>query len=315
MIEQAAEGVPLQYYFPESKRGDALRLFGQTPEMLKVFESLTRTKYPFEKYSQIAVHDFLIGGMENVSATTLTDTRFPDARSEEDYSGRYSRPDRNHIELVAHELAHMWFGDLVTAKHWPHLWLNEGFATYFQALYTREELGEDEFRHDMLAKAETYFDEDENMYRRAIVDDVYVYSDDVFDACAYEKAAWMIHQLRYIMGDEVFFDATSEYLRRFSRANVDTHDYMRVVEEKSGLSLELYFEQAFYRGGHPEFEVSYSWDESSHSAEVHRETDPAGRRCHAGVLPAMRPDVLHPRSRRRGEERREALETGTARLA
>jgi aminopeptidase N len=268
VIEDVAEGVPLQYYFPESKREDALRLFGLTPDMLKVFESLTRNKYPFEKYSQVAVHDFLIGGMENVSATTLTDTRFPDERSEEDYAARYSRPDRNHVELVAHELAHMWFGDLVTAKHWSHLWLNEGFATYFQALYTREKFGEDEFRHDMHSKAETYFEEDESMYRRAIVDDVYVHPDDVFDSYAYDKAAWMIHQLRYILGDDLFFDATSEYLKRFAGANADTHDYMKVMEEKSGLSLEGYFDQAFFKAGHPEFEVAYSWDEGSHTAEV-----------------------------------------------
>jgi aminopeptidase N len=268
MIEDEAEGVPLQYYFPESKRGDALRLFGLTPDMLRVFESLTRTKYPYEKYSQVAVHDFLIGGMENVSATTLTDTRFPDERSEEDYAARYSRPDRSHVELVAHELAHMWFGDLVTAKHWPHLWLNEGFATYFQALYTKEKFGEDEFRHDMLSKADSYFEEDESMYRRAIVDDVYVYSDDVFDSYAYEKAAWMIHQLRYILGDDLFFDATAEYLRRFARSNADTHDYRKVLEEKSGLSLEGYFEQAFFKGGHPEFEVGFSWDEGTRTAQV-----------------------------------------------
>jgi aminopeptidase N len=268
VIEDEAEGVPLQYYFPESKRGDALRLFGLTPDMLRVFESLTRTKYPFEKYSQVAVHDFMIGGMENVSATTLTDTRFPDERSEEDYAARYSRPDRNHVELVAHELAHMWFGDLVTAKHWSHLWLNEGFATYFQALYTREKFGEDEFRHDMLSKADSYFEEDDSMYRRAIVDDTYIYADDVFDSYAYEKSAWMIHQLRYILGEDLFFDATSEYLRRYAASNADTHDYMKVLEEKSGLSLEGYFEQAFFKAGHPEFEVSYSWDEGSHTAEV-----------------------------------------------
>ena len=268
MTEEEAEGVVLQYYFPESKRADAPRLFGMTPDMLKVFESLTRTKYPYEKYSQIAVHDFMIGGMENVSATTLTDTRFPDARSEEDYMARYSRPDRNHIELVAHEFAHMWFGDLVTAKHWSHLWLNEGFATYFQALYTEKKYGKDEFRHDMVSKAEGYFEEDETMYRRAIVDDTYVYADDVFDGYAYEKAAWMIHQLRYILGDDLFFKATGEYLKRFARANADTHDYMKVVEEVSGLSLEGYFEQAFYKAGHPDFEVSYSWDEATRTAEV-----------------------------------------------
>jgi aminopeptidase N len=268
VIEEEAEKVPLQYYFPESKRADAQRLFRLTPDMLRVFESLTQVKYPFEKYSQITVHDFVIGGMENVSATTLTDTRFPDARSEEDYAARYSRPDRNHIELVAHELAHMWFGDLATAKHWSHLWLNEGFATYFQALYTERKDGKDEFRHDMLSKAETYFEEDDAMYRRAIVDDTYVFADDVFDGYAYEKASWMIHQLRYILGDSLFFKAVGEYLRRFARATADTHDLMKVFEETSGLSLEAYFEQAFYKAGHPELEVTFSWDEEASSAEV-----------------------------------------------
>ncbi len=267
-IEEEAEGVPLQYYFPESKRADAPRLFGQTPEMLRIFESLTGVKYPYEKYAQVTVHDFMVGGMENVSATTLVDTRFPDARSEEDYASRYSRPDRNHIELVAHELAHMWFGDLATAKHWSHLWLNEGFATYFQALYTERREGKDEFRTDMIAKAESYFEEDETMYRRAIVDDTYVFADDLFDSFAYEKGAWMIHQLRYLVGEELFFSAASEFLKRYARANADTHDFMRVFEEVSGLSLEGYFEQAFFKAGHPEFEVSYSWDEGTRIAEV-----------------------------------------------
>ena len=280
-IEEEVEGVPLQYYFPESKRADVPRLFGQTPEMLKIFESLTGVKYPYEKYAQVTVHDFMVGGMENVSATTLVDTRFPDARSEEDYASRYSRPDRNHIELIAHELAHMWFGDLTTAKHWSHLWLNEGFATYFQALYTEKREGKDEFRTDMIAKAETYFEEDETMYRRPIVDDVYVFADDLFDSFAYEKGAWMIHQLRHLMGEELFFSASNEFLKRFARANADTHDFMRVFEEVSGLSLEGYFEQAFYKAGHPEFEVSYSWDEPTRTALV-------------AVKQAQQPDELTP---------------------
>jgi aminopeptidase N len=263
LTEEEVSGVLLQYYFPESKRADAPRLYGLTPDMLAVFESLTQTKYPFEKYSQVAVQDFIIGGMENVSATTLTDTRFPDERSEEDYASRYSKPDRNHIELVAHELAHMWFGDLVTAKHWSHLWLNEGFATYFQALYTERKYGKDEFRHDMLSKAEAYFEEDASAYRRAIVEDTYIYPDDVFDANAYEKASWMIHQLRYILGDQLFFKAIAEYLRRHARGIVDTHDLQNVLEDVSGLSLQGYFEQAFHRAGHPELEVTFSWEEAT----------------------------------------------------
>jgi aminopeptidase N len=162
----------------------------------------------------------------------------------------------------------MWFGDLVTAKHWSHLWLNEGFATYFQALYSERKYGVDEFRHDMLAKATTYFEEDDTVYRRAIVDDTYVYADDVFDAHSYEKGAWMLHELRFILGDEVFFEATRLFLERHALGNVDTHDYMEVLEEKSGLTLEGYFEQFFFKAGHPEFEVTYSWEHSTRLAEV-----------------------------------------------
>ena len=268
LVEEKAGDVLLQYYFPESKKADWKRLFGLTPEMVRIFEDLTRMKYPFEKYAQVTVHDFLIGGMENISATTLADTRFPDARSEEDYAARYSRPDRNHIELVAHELAHMWFGDLVTAKHWSHLWLNEGFATYFQALFTERKSGTDDFREDMRAKSESYFEDDKSRGRRAVVEEVYVSPEDVFDAVVYEKAAWMLHQLRFLLGEELFFGGTAEYLRRFARKNVDTHDYMNVLEEVSGLSLEGYFEQSFFKGGHPEFEVEYSWDEANKRARL-----------------------------------------------
>jgi len=267
-VDDKAGRVPLQYYAPEQKRADIMRYFGQTPDMMRTFVEITGIEYPYEKYAQVAVHDFIYGGMENISATTLVDNRFPDERSEEDYQSRYSRPDRNHIELVSHELAHMWFGDLVTMRHWPHSWLNEGFATYMEALYHERRYGLDEFRQNMDSKARAYFEEDEGRYRRAIVENDYVYADDLFDACTYEKGAWMIHQLRGILGDECFFRGTREYLKRFAYGNAETNDYRRVMEEASGVSLERYFEQSFFRGGHPEFEVEYAWDQARGMAEV-----------------------------------------------
>lgn len=261
-------GVPLAYYVPEEKSKDASRLFGQTPEMMRVFAELTGYKFPYEKYAQVCVHDYIYGGMENISATTLVDTRFPDERSEEDFAARYSRPDRNHIELVAHELAHSWFGDLVTLKDWPHAWLNEGFATYMEALYHEQKYGKDEFRQNMWFKAQTYFEEDEKRYRRRIVENDYLYPDDLFDSVAYEKAAWMIHQLRHMLGDEPFFKGLREYVARFAYKNADTHDFMRSMEESTGASLERYFEQSFFWGGHAELEVEYRWESSSRSALV-----------------------------------------------
>lgn len=263
-----AEGVRLEYYVPEARREDTTRYFGQTPEMLKAFVEITAYRYPYEKYAQVAVHDFIYGGMENISATTLVDNRIPDARSEEDFAARYSRPDRDHIELVSHELAHMWFGDLITLKDWSHAWLNEGFATYMEALYHERKYGKDEFRQNMWFKAQTNFEEDATRYRRAIVDNEYIYADDLFDSYAYEKAAWMLHQLRYRLGDELFFGGVREYVKRYAYRNVDTHDFMRTMEETTGVSLEAYFEQSFYRAGYPELEVEYSWDERSRLAEV-----------------------------------------------
>ncbi|MDA4112971.1 MAG: M1 family aminopeptidase [Thaumarchaeota archaeon] len=267
-VDDTSGKVPLQYYVPEGKQKDTMRYFGQTPEMMRVFEEITGIEYPYEKYAQVAVHDFIYGGMENISATTLVDNRFPDERTEADYSARYSRPDRDHIELVSHELVHMWFGDLVTLRHWSHAWLNEGFATYMEAVYHERKYGLDEFRQNMHFKAQAHFEEDEGRYRRAIVENDYVYADDIFDTCTYEKAAWMIHQLRGILGDEPFFRGTREYLKRFAYKNAETNDYRRVMEEVSGVSLERYFEQSFFRGGHPEFEVDYSWDDRGKIAAV-----------------------------------------------
>jgi aminopeptidase N len=266
--KEEAEGVPLEYYVPERKSKDTKRFFGLTPDMMKILVAVTDYGYPFEKYAQVAVHDFIYGGMENISATTMTDSRFPDERSEEDYAARYSRPDRNHIELVAHELAHSWFGDLVTMKDWSHSWLNEGFATYMEAVYHERSFGKDEFSQRMLYASQTYFEEDENKYRRPIVDSTYLYADDMFDSHTYEKGSWVLHQLRRVLGDDEFFKGVSTYLKRYAYKNPDTHDFMRAMEESSGVSLERYFEQSLFLAGYPEIEAEYSWDSDNSSAVV-----------------------------------------------
>jgi aminopeptidase N len=266
---QEEQGIKLQYYFPERERENVLRYFGETPEMIRIFGELTGMKYPYAKYSQTTVEDFIFGGMENFNATTLTTTRYPDAQSEEDYQSSYSTPQSNAVNLVAHELAHQWFGDLVTCADWSHAWLNEGFATYFQGLYLEKTKGVDALRWDLGARVEQYFEEDEKEYRRAIVDRDYVFPDDVFDNTTYEKGASTLHELRYILGDEAFFKGVADYLKRFSFDNADSHDLMLSMEKASGLSLERFFEQAVYRPGFPEIEIDYSWDQGSKAAILH----------------------------------------------
>lgn len=266
-INQEAEGVRLSYVFPEAKKADALRYFGETPRMMTVFREVTGVKYPYPKYAQTTVEDFTVGGMENISATTLATSYFPDERSAEDFSVTYAQ-NNNPVSLVAHELAHQWFGDYVTCSDWSHAWLNEGFATYMQALYLERTRGVDEFRYDMGLKASLFFEEDEMRYRRPVVDNRYAKPGDLFDRVLYEKASWMLHELRYLMGDERFFRGIGEYLAKFSAANADTHDFRKSMEAASGLSLQQFFEQSFFKGGYPEFEISYEWDAETSLATV-----------------------------------------------
>ncbi len=267
-VEQESEGVKLHYNYPESKKADVLRYFGETPRMIEIFNELTGVKYPYSKYDQTTVEDFIFGGMENFNATTFAMGYYPDAASEEDFQTYYTRPNTNAVNLVAHELAHQWFGDLVTCVDWSHGWLNEGFATYMQVLYIEKTRGADALRWDMELKAEEYFEEDATDYRRPIVDKDYVYPDDLFDLAMYEKGAWMLHELRYLVGDKAFLDGVSAYLKSNSFGTVDTHDFRMSMEKATGFSLEEFFEQAFFRSGYPEFQVAYSWDEDGKMATL-----------------------------------------------
>jgi aminopeptidase N len=267
-LTQESRGVPLHYNFPVSKREDVLRYFGETPRMIEVFEDLTGTKYPYLKYDQTTVYDFLAGGEENLDATTLGMHYYPDADSEEDFSVTYSTLFQRSIDLVAHELSHQWFGNLVTCSDWAHAWLNEGFAVYFQELYLEKTRGYDEAVWHLETRLEEYFDEDEKEYRRPIVERNYVEPGDVFDAHLYPKGAKRLHELRFILGDEDFFKGVSAYLKDFAYSVADTHDFRKVMEKVSGVQLEEFFEQSFFKPGHPEIEASYSWDDALNTARL-----------------------------------------------
>jgi aminopeptidase N len=268
VIEEEVDGIKLRYNFPESKRDDVLRYFGETPRMMQVFKEITGVKYPWEKYDQTTVQDFIFGGEENIDATTLATTYYPDAATEDDFQVTYSQQHVNPVDLVAHELAHQWFGDYVTCADWPHAWLNESFATYFQALYVERTRGVDQMRWDLQARVQDYFEEDDTEYRRPIVEREYVWPDDIFDAHLYPKGACMLHQLRFIMGDELFFKGISEYLKAHAFSTAETRDLLNSMVKVSGLQLEEFFEQSFYKAGHPEFDVSYAWDEQAKTATL-----------------------------------------------
>src|ERR671925_608503 len=247
----------LQYYVPQDRKQDAARSFEHTPEMLRFFESYLGTKYPYEKYAQVAVQDFVYGGMENSSCTTLTLDTLHDKEAHLDFTSDH---------LVSHELAHQWFGDLVTCRDWQHIWLNEGFATYCDALYWEASRGNDEFQYYMMLTADDYFEEAGNRYVRPIVTKVYKHPDDLFDRHTYEKGGCVLHMLRHLVGDKYFRRSLRTYLQRFANGNAETDDLRKVFELETGQSLQQFFDQWIFREGHPELKVDFYHD--NHIVEI-----------------------------------------------
>ena len=256
-LENKHGNLPLGFLTPVSEAGEAATSFRHTEDIMAFFEKEIGVAYPWAKYDQVCVNDFVAGGMENTSATTLTDsTLFTDATENIHDSD----------SLVAHEMAHQWFGDLVTCKDWCHTWLNEGFATYYEALYRGHSKGRDDMLLEFLQSARrvTSVADDNN----AIVRRTYGQPQELFNYLAYPKGSWVLRMLRAELGDDLFRRCIKTYLERFRYGSVGTEDLRGVIEELSGRSFDQFFDQWVYRPHHPELEASYSWDESAKLAKV-----------------------------------------------
>lgn len=254
-----AAKTPVWYYVLPGREADGERAFGNTPAMIEAFERRIGTPYPYARYSQIAVSDFIFGGMENTAATTQTDRTLHDAVAHVDFS---SDP------LVSHELAHQWFGDLLTCRDWSHAWLNEGFATYFESVWKEDALGYDEYEYDVFGCIERYLDEDSNRYRRPVVCNHFRDPIELFDRHLYEKGGAVLHMLRGDLGDGRFWRSIRHYVATNARRNVETIDLIRAIEESSGRNMREFFDQWIFRGGHPELEFNVSWDAAVKTATV-----------------------------------------------
>lgn len=258
-IKDMWRGKPVLYYVPRGREEDARRAFGKTPKMMEFFSQKIGVPYAYPKYAQVAALDFIFGGMENTSATTQTALTLHDERAHMDFS---SDP------LVAHELAHQWFGDLLTCRDWSHAWLNESFATYFEALFTEFDKGPDEFAVELRQNAEAYFDEDKDHYRRPIVTKIYKQPSDLFDRHLYEKGSLVLHMLRGRLGDRDFWKSIGTYVRDNYGKTVETRDLLNAVEKATGQNLSRFFDQWVFGAGHPEYKVRYWWDARKKEAVV-----------------------------------------------
>jgi aminopeptidase N len=243
--------LPVRFYVDPGREEDGWRSLGRTPDMIAHFAELTGVAYPWAKYDQVTVHDFIFGGMENTSLSTLTERCLLDERAALDATAD---------DLVAHELAHQWFGDLVTCLDWSEAWLNEGFATFFEHLDVERKEGRDAYLYNLKQHADAYFGEDDERYRRPVVCATWGAPIDLFDRHLYEKGAWVLHMLRAELGDAAFWAGVRDYLARHRGRSVETRDLVRALEDASGRSLGAFFKQWVYQAGHPELELEARYD-------------------------------------------------------
>jgi aminopeptidase N len=249
-------GISLFAYVPPDRAADAERSFGETKRMLDYFSERFGIAYPYAKYAQVCVEQFMHGGMENISATTLNDATLHDERAHLDFSSD---------SLVAHELAHQWWGDLITCRDWAHIWLNEGFASYFEACWDEAKNGEDEYDYNMFEKARGAIEggKDLPLVRRRYDD-----PDETFGGGTYPKGAWVLHMLRRTLGEEAFWRGLRAYAAEFRGKAVETADLRRAFERATSRSLGRFFDQWTERPGHPILDVAVSWSEKERLLEV-----------------------------------------------
>jgi aminopeptidase N len=251
VIEDSLGDLPVSYWVYPWAEEDARWIFEKTPRMIAFYSELFDYPYPWAKYDQVTT-PHVGGGAEATSATILGDGVIHDRKAEQDFSWE---------RIIAHETAHQWWGDLITLREWSHTWLNESFGTYSDYLWTRHEEGEDEGAWALLGKKNQYLREAQTRYLRPIVFNQYDRPHDNFDSHTYPKGACILHQLRYLLGDDPFFRTLSVFLHEFAFEPVDTQDFMKTVKEVTGRNLDWFFEQHLFRPGHPVFEVSSEWDE------------------------------------------------------
>lgn len=256
-VEDNCHGLPLAFFTPPSEINEATNSFRDTKDMVEFFEEEIGVPYPWDKYYQVCVNDFVAGGMENTSATTLTDSTLftPATENLRDSDG-----------LISHELAHQWFGDLVTCKDWSHIWLNEGFATYYESLYNAHKHGREAMLYELYNRARqiTGITNDPNPIVRRTYDE----PSDMFGYLSYPKGGWVLHMLRHQLGDDLYRRSIKTYLQRHQYGNVVTEDLRAVIEELSGRSYDQFFDQWLYHGRFPELDIDYSWDELAKLARV-----------------------------------------------
>ena len=241
------EGIEVNYYIEHEFADYARDIFGNTPEMLGYFSKLLNYPYPWPKYSQVIVRDFVSGAMENTTASVFMEDLLVTDRDLLDY---------HWDDIIAHELFHHWFGNLVTCESWSNLPLNEAFATYGEYLWYEHKYGVEEADYHQWESSETYLEEAKEK-QADLIRFTYEDKEDMFDHHSYDKGGLVLHMLRNYVGDKAFFKSLELYLRSNAYATAEIHDLRMAFEEVTGEDLNWFFNQWFLASGHPKLQVDH----------------------------------------------------------
>lgn len=251
IVQDEWNGKEVSYYVEPMYEQYADEIFGNTPEMMSYFSETFNYPFPWVKYSQVVVRDFVSGAMENTTASVFMEDLQVDSRELIDY---------NWDDIIAHELLHQWFGNLVTCESWANLPLNESFATYGEFLWKNYKYGEDEGQYHLYEELQTYLEEAKSKQLDLIRFD-YLEDDEMFDSHSYAKGGLILHMLRNYLGDEAFFNSLEYYLKKYAFGKTEVHELRLAFEHISGEDLNWFFNQWFMDAGHPVLKVEEEYRE------------------------------------------------------
>ncbi len=271
--------LPVSYYIPRQYSNVSFeRVFGETPAMIDFYSDIIGP-YPYNKYDQVVVHDFKHGGMENATATTLNSRVLLDIGAVPSYSP---------IGLIAHELVHQWFGDLITFTGWPHSWLHEGFATYYTDLFFEHRYGRNEFLYRRYQQNQDYLKMRQHTPMASQKQRDFGIPADLGGRITYNRGAAILDMLRTYLGKNLFHRAIKHYVQEFEWKHVTSEAFRHSIQKHTGETLKTFFDQWVYGAGHPQFVVNWSWESETSRVklEIHQ-TQPD-----SGAVPTF--DVIVP---------------------
>jgi aminopeptidase N len=253
---------PVDYYMEPKYAPYAKEVFGLTPEMIEFYSKITGIDYPWNKYSQIVVRDYVSGAMENTTATLHGE--FENQTPRQMLDAYYDFP----ASTIAHELFHQWFGDYVTCESWSNLTVNESFANYSETLWAEHKYGADVAADQNEQDMSAYIN-DPSAATKNLVRFHYADKEDVFDNVTYQKGGRILGMLRNYLGNDAFYKGLNIYLKTNAFKNGEAQQLRLALEEASGRDLNWFFNEWYYGAGHPVFDISYKWDDASKTETVY----------------------------------------------